>query len=325
MEIFYYPRVMRRITIALLDMFNKMQVYNYNSTSAYLPEKIIDVPIKFGPGDKAFLFQVQRESGKPYYAKVPSLLLTLNDMSYNSDRATSVNELRELYNDSININYVEKFWEDVQPTPYDYTYTLEVRTESMDHLNQILENITPYFNPTNHLRIKEFDFLNLERNLRVELQGGVQFDYPQEMGEEDYRFMNAKITLLVHGYVYRPISTSAIIKYIKTNYIYDGKNAETYNTSGLTNTNEAPDDYTYKKAFDKDTTSYTKVSDSEVINDDQLWDAGIDVNTDSFVFKIPQPIQAPNGGVGEYPDAGMDLINIEEYVFNDGTYVENTI
>lgn len=194
----------------------------------------------------------------------------------------------------------------------------------MDHLFQIMENILPFFNPTNHLRIKEFEFLNMERDLRVQLES-TNLEYPKEMGEEESRYFNATISLNVHGYMYRPIDYAKVIKYIKTNYIYDGKNAETYSTSGLANTAEAPDDYTYKKAFDKDTTAYTKVSDTEVINDDQMWDAGINVNTDGYVFKIPQSVNASNGGVGEYPDAGIDSINIEEYVFTDGTYAENII
>jgi hypothetical protein len=256
MEIFYYPRVMRRITIALLDMFNSIQVYNYSSTSATVPEKIIDVPIKFGPGDKAYLFQVQRETAKPYYAKVPSLLLTLDSIDYSSDRATSVNEVRSIYDDGIDINNIDNFWSDVQPTPYDYRYTLEVRTESMDHLNQILENILPYFNPTNHLRIKEFDFLNLERNLKV-LQSGVTLDYPQEMGEEEYRYMNAKIQLVVNGYMYRPISYTSVIKYIKKDYYYDAINAERFSTSAAP-TSSAPLDYTYSEKLDDNTTLYTK-------------------------------------------------------------------
>lgn len=217
MEIFYYPRVMRRITIGMLDFFDKIQVYNYTSATSNTPSSIIDVPIKFGPSEKYHMFNLQRESGKTYYPKLPSLQLSLDSISYNSDRATSNNEVRHFYDPAINLNYVDNFFEDVQPTPYDYNYTLEVRTESMDHLSQILENILPYFNPTNHLRIKEFDFLNIERNLRVELTS-TTLEYPKEMGEEEYRYMNASISFVVHGYIYRPLSHAAVIKYIKKNY-----------------------------------------------------------------------------------------------------------
>lgn len=241
----------------MLDFFNKMQVYNYTSASSNIPANIINVPIKFGPSEKYHLFNIQRESAKPYYAKLPSLLLTLDSMSYNSDRATSNNETRHFYDNSINIQYVDEFFEDVQPTPYDYNYTLEVKTESMDHLSQILENIIPYFNPTNHLRIKEFDFLNIERNLRVSLDS-TSLEYPVEMGEEDSRYMNAKITFTVAGYIYRPISYAKVIKYIKKDYFYDNINAEQFSTSGLPSS-AAPSDYTYKEPFDENNNLYTKV------------------------------------------------------------------
>jgi hypothetical protein len=86
-----------------------------------------------------------------------------------------------------------------------------------------------------------------------------------------------------------------------------------------------PSDYTYKDAFDYKTTTYTKVGDREVDDVDNTWDAGINVDVDSYVFLSPQPVSDSSGGVGEYPDSGSELINIEEYVFNDGTYVENII
>lgn len=257
MELFYYPRVMRRITIGMLDFFDKIQVYNYTSGTSNIPSQIIDVPIKFGPSEKYHLFNIQRESGKPYYAKLPSLLLTLDSMSYNSDRATSNNETRHFYDEAIHFQYLDDFFEDVQPTPYDYNYTLEVKTESIDHLSQILENILPYFNPTNHLRLKEFDFLNIERNLRVSLDS-TSLEYPAEMGEEESRYMNAKMTFTVAGYLYRPMSYSKVIKYIKKDYFYDNVNVEQFSTSGLPSS-AAPSDFTYKEPFDDNNSLFTKV------------------------------------------------------------------
>ena len=242
MEQFYYPRTSRGVLVALLDMFNGIQVYNYDNNGT--PVSVIDVPLKFGPSEKYHQFDLQMKAGKKYYPKIPSLLMTLDNVTYDSGRATSVNEMRSFYNPALEVSYVDDFWQDVQPAPYNYSYSLEVRTESMDHLFQILENILPFFNPSNHLRVKEFDFLNLERNLAVYLEG-TNMEYPKEMSEEESRYFNATISLNVHGYMYRPIDMAKVIKYIKKTYYYDNNNAERFSTSALSSYDNPPNQYSY--------------------------------------------------------------------------------
>ena len=129
-------------------MWNAIEVYNYSSATSNDVVKIIPVPIKFGPSDKAYLFNVQQDSGKKYYQKVPSMAVSIGSVSYNSDRATSVNELREFYDDTLEISTIDQFWQDVVPAPYDVVFNLEIYTETYDHLFQIYEQILPFFNPT---------------------------------------------------------------------------------------------------------------------------------------------------------------------------------
>jgi hypothetical protein len=243
----------------MLDLFNNIQVYNYDTSGN--PISTIDVPIKFGPSEKYHLFDQQLNSGKKYYPKVPSLLMSLDGLSFDSSRSTSVNEPRSFYNPAINVNYIDDFWTDIHPAPYNYSYSLEARTESMDHLFQILENILPFFNPSNHLAIKEFEFLNLERNIAVYLDG-ISMDYPKEMSEEESRYFNATLTFNVHGYMYRPIDYAKVIKFIKTQYIYQGTMSENYSTSGMPLSATPPVDYSYK-SIANDVGIYTKRTDTE--------------------------------------------------------------
>lgn len=321
MQQYYYTRTSRKILIALLDLFNNIKVYNYDSYGNAV--SFIDVPLKYGPSEKYHQFDLQLRSGKKYYPKVPSMLMTLDSISYDSDRATSVNEIRSLYNPAIDVSYIEDFWSDVQPTPYNFTYSLEIRTESMDHLFQIQENILPFFNPTNHLKIKEFDFLNLERNLRVSMDG-VSMDYPKEMSEEESRYFNSTITLNVNAYLYRPIDMGKVIKFVKTRYFYDKKNAETYSTSAMSIYQQSPSDFSYKTTSGDTEMLYTKVGDyNKPIIEDNIWDGRKEqIDPDAFVFVDPQPVISETQGVGEYPDGGTESISAANYTFNDGTYAD---
>lgn len=259
MQTYYYPRTFRKILISFLDMWNAIEVYNYSSATSNDVVKIIPVPIKFGPSDKAYLFNVQQDSGKKYYQKVPSMAVSIGSISYNSDRATSVNELREFYDDTLEISTIDQFWQDVVPAPYDVVFNLEIYTETYDHLFQIYEQILPFFNPTNYLRIKEFDFLNLERNLRVELTS-VDTEYPNEMGEEDSRKFIGKMSFNIHSYMFRPIDYSSIIKYIKTNYFYDAVNKEHFSTSGLPSSATPPSDFNWTFDIGTSGKGFTKIT-----------------------------------------------------------------
>ena len=236
-----------------------MNVYNYVSGTSNTVSQIVPVPLKFGISDKAYLFNLQQQSGKRYYPKIPSMQMSFDGLSYNSDRATSVNEIRNFYDPTLNVSVAEEFWEDVIPTPYDYNYTLELYTESWDHLFQLIEQINPYFNPTNHIRLKEFDFLNLERDLRVELTN-TSIDQQANLAEDESRYFSAKLSFKVDAYLYRPIDFGKIIKYIKTNYIYDGFNSEIYSTSAIPTSATPPISYNWDFILSTSATGYVKVS-----------------------------------------------------------------
>jgi hypothetical protein len=212
MKYYYYPHTIRNVVVALSDVFNKIVVYRYAADRTTIV-KSIPVPLKFGPAEKYHQFDMQRQSGKKYYLTVPAISLNLTSIDYSSDRATSVNEVREWYDKNVPQSIVDDFWADVQPTPYDIHFDMDIRTESYDDWCQILENILPYFNPAIHLRVKEFSFLNIERNLKVNYDG-LSVDMNTELSEEDFRHVNGKISLTVSAYLYRPIDYTKAIKYI---------------------------------------------------------------------------------------------------------------
>ena len=242
---YFFKDEIRNVTVALLDMFNALKVYRKDKNGNVA--KIIDVPVKFGPAEKYFLFQMQRESGKKYYVTKPSIQVEFTNLEYDSERVTGPNELRQFYEDVIETSASEQFWSDVQPSPWNFNYTVQIQTESMSDMSQLLENILPGFNPSLHLRVKEFNFMNIERNMKVQINGGVSFDYPQEMSEEDSRFINATISLTVNAYLYRPVDREYIIKFIKMRYYYnnDRSHYEQYSTSGMNIDDTPPTDYTY--------------------------------------------------------------------------------
>jgi len=249
---YYYPRTLKQISVAILNMFNDMKVVKYDKGDNAIFER--KVPISWGPVEKYHHDRIEDhyvdadgvQHNFKYYPMLPRMALVLNGIGYNPDRATGVNQWRNWFKESLEItetdSEVDSIISDYQPAPYDYNFTLYIKTDSTDYLAQILENILPYFNPSLQLRVKEFSFLNIERDLQVTMDG-VNPEFVDDMGESDTKFVNASINLTVKGWAYRKYLTSKIIKIINTKYfrqdtgIYlEGFSVSAVQTSGATAT-----------------------------------------------------------------------------------------
>jgi len=257
---YYYPKTIKGVTTALLSMFNDMKVYKYDVSGAIVDE--YPVFISFGPMEKAFQgrtenfeyiasgsdvngYKQSETVGQRYQISTPRMALVLNGIAYNAERAYSVNSWREWFAQSLELSgtNIDDILTDYQPTPYDMNFTLFMKMDSIDYLSQILENILPYFNPALYLRVKEFSFLNIERDLKVTMTGVVPEFVSNEISETDKRYVNATIDLTVESWQYRPFEYGKIIKFINSKYIvntqsplYDtlgSVSAESFNTSAV--------------------------------------------------------------------------------------------
>lgn len=219
MQNYYYPRTIRTIVTSLADVFNDIVVYNYDNPVSGVTSAAIrqTVPIMFGPADKKYLSRREEEESKRYYSVIPRIGLVLKSFEHDPERATGATEYREFYDENINLHDIQSFFKDVQPTPYNLNFDMQIKTNSMDHVCQIIEQILPYFNPALDLRIKEFSFLNIERNVKVFLNAA-NLDFAEELTENDRREINISIGLLAKCVFYKPYTTSSIIKFIHSRY-----------------------------------------------------------------------------------------------------------
>jgi hypothetical protein len=267
---YFYFNTIRAITVAFSDLFNNIHVERKDDDGNVA--KYFKLPLTFGPVNKYQFVKLEKESGKKYYLQLPRLAITLEGFKYNAERATGVNEIRHLLSTSADMDLVDRFITSIQPTPYDFSYSLHVFTETLDEFNQVLEQIIPFFNPATHLRLKEFGSLNLERDIKVSIEGmNVEYINPQE--EDEKRQINGTLTFNAQAFMYRPLTDAAIIKEIRTKYFVRDTDvtsagveevnilAEQYNTSGFSNVSAAPDTsaYDFSATFD-----YIDVSDNSI-------------------------------------------------------------
>jgi hypothetical protein len=222
---YYYPCTLESITDALLERFTHLQVLRYNKARTTVVKEI-DVPIAFAPVEKTQQDRLENYTAEPestgqrYYLQVPRLALVFNSFVYAPDRATGVNEYR--YFQGPDSQQLNTMFRDIQPSPWNFTYTLFIRTDSMSDFSQIIENILPYFNPKLYIRVKEFSFLNVERDLAVVLNDATP-DFTDDLDKHSMRQIDGTISFTVEGWLYKPVDAAKIVKVIRTRYFVDGQ------------------------------------------------------------------------------------------------------
>jgi hypothetical protein len=215
---YYYPETIKMITNAVIGLWDNVVIYKFDRVGAKTKE--VTVPVIFGPQTK-----MQRASNSveanEYYPELPRININPQGLSFASDRLISPNTRRffndtEIHFEETNerneiIREINGLFADFSPVPYDFQYEVNIICSTMSEMSQILENTLPYFGPKNTtIRVKEFDFLNIERDLAMEL-GGISVELTTEMTQDETRLVTANFDLTVFGYIYRPIVGTKIV------------------------------------------------------------------------------------------------------------------
>jgi hypothetical protein len=218
MPAYFYSHTIRNLVVALSSLFNNITVRRYDD-AGNVAKEISPVPLKFGPLSKYYMRRMEDGSLKRYYIQLPTMALTINGFSYSNERAVSTKERRDLV-DPEHYNDPQDFLSDLMPAPWDINFTLHIRTESFQDFCQIVEQIMPFFNPSVYLRVKEFNTINLERNIRVTLNG-MNPEFSEDSEEDTVRTINGSLDFTADAWFYRPLQNSKVIRNIKTKYGFD--------------------------------------------------------------------------------------------------------
>lgn len=216
---FYDPRVFERVNLAILDLFDRIEICRYNADGSIRKKIRVPITIHFSKVFADFVLntQVHKESKHT----TPILGLRMGNIGRNEEGTTSRVFVREIYDQN-----TKQIIQDMRPSPWKMTYTLTSYTESIyDHF-QIMQLIVPYFNPTFNTAIKEFEFSNLKRDIIVELKG-VAPQWNDELDREKARSYVCEYTFDVKFDMYAPFYIGTLIKQINNSIASQGLNIET--------------------------------------------------------------------------------------------------
>ncbi len=228
---YFYNSSLKNLTIAMMTLFNNIEIKHYDDDGSVV--KTIKVPIKFGPQSKYYQTRTQDAAGQRYYIQLPALAIVPNGFTFNNDRSVSSKEQRTLLNPDQYEN-PEDFLVDMMPSPWDVNFSVYIRTESFQDFSQIIEQIIPFFAPSVYLRVKEFNTVNLERDIKVTLNG-LTPEFTESMESDERREVNGTLDFTAEAFFYGPITSGAIIEKVITKYGFNPNHnvVDTYVTSAL--------------------------------------------------------------------------------------------
>lgn len=205
----FFPQTIKRYTVAILDLFSKMTIPNFDHNGAYISDTI--VPISFAQQGKNHKANMQSTAnivnGNNF--SIPRAALRLNSLSPARERDTSKHGM--LYLQKKNDRKVVFTFNSVS---YDFQYSLYVLCKNFCDATMILENILPLFRPTYTLPIYETPIQTEPTSILLQIDNqSIEID--SDLGDDDVRLVGLQIDLTLFGNIYLPIRDEAMVKKIR--------------------------------------------------------------------------------------------------------------
>ena len=206
MKTYYYYQALRKTIIQFLDVFNDIKIKRYDENGVF--QRYVEVPIKFAPKERAYYYIFEKHQDE----MLPMMSVTMNSVNFASERMG--NRYKSLTKStSADSGTVQRF---LNPVPYDITFTVFAWTKYMTDIDQILEQILPYFAPHIFIRV-HIPELNFYFDTKV-VFNGANPDIATDMSEEERRIIMYSLDFTVQAYLFTPVEDKGLIRKIFLNY-----------------------------------------------------------------------------------------------------------
>ena len=209
MKDYFYYNSIRKTIVQFLDVFKEVQIARHNSAGDVTG--YIKVPLKFGLREKVWYWLNQRKDDE----MLPMMSVIMDSVEYAAQRQTS--KIRNVV--KLKTPPTSEYSKFLNPIPYNLGFTLTIWSLYMVDVDQILEQILPYFMPNIFIRI---DIPELDANLDVKvIFTGCTPDVTNEMSDEEIRILKWNLTFDVQTYLFQPVKEVGMIKKVIDKFYLD--------------------------------------------------------------------------------------------------------
>jgi len=206
----FYNRVMRKIVVGFGNLFDNLTLVRYNPDNSEA-ERFI-VPIAYAAKE----LYVQRLQGDPNLDKkvqmtLPRLSYEMMGIKYDVSRKQNTN-IRN-FASTTNAGVVGQY----NPVPYDYDFNLYLYVRNIEDGTQLIEHILSYFTPDYTIKLNLIPEMGIVKEIPVVLNTATHETEYEGDRDSDTRTIIWTLNFTAKGFIYGPVSDSAIIKASITN------------------------------------------------------------------------------------------------------------
>lgn len=210
MKQYFFFNVLRRTIVQYFDLFNDIKIARYASDGKTI-DRYVKVPIKHSIKEKEYYWLNERKDDE----MLPMITAYISAIDYATDRKVNSN-FTLTSNCNLDDNEVQTF---LHPCPYNLTFTMNIWSLYMVDMDQILEQILPFFCPHVFIRIY-IPEIDSSFDAKVIFRSATP-DVTHEMDDTQYRIVLYNLDFEVQTWMFKPVADIGVIKKIFGSYITD--------------------------------------------------------------------------------------------------------
>jgi hypothetical protein len=209
----FYFSMLRKYVILMGTLVNNIRITRTDTSGNVT--SLIKVPVTYAPKDKMLARVLQDPDIDRPSAVVPLPMISfeMGRMSYDGTRklptinkiavknATEINKLKYQYN----------------PVPYNIEFKVYVYAKNAEDGTKIIEQILPYFTPDWTTTVKLIPEMEVTMDIPIILND-ISYSDNYDGAFQKRRAIIWTLDFVLKGYIYGPVKSNGIIKFVKTNF-----------------------------------------------------------------------------------------------------------
>lgn len=228
----FYFGLIRKYVILMGTLLNNVKITRTDSTGAVT--SLLKVPITYGPKDKmlARINQDPNLDRPTATAPLPMISFEMGKMVYDGTRKLNTVG-KTAVKDASNAN---KFKYHYNPVPYNIDFKVYVYAKNAEDGTKIIEQILPYFTPDWTTTVNLIPEVDVKVDIPIILNN-INYSDNYDGEFKDRRAIIWTLDFVLKGFIYGPVKSSGIIKFINTNFyipaVADGSLSDARNVTPI--------------------------------------------------------------------------------------------
>lgn len=215
----FYFSLIRKYVILFGTLFNNIRITRTNSSGDVV--SLLKVPITYAPKDK-MLARIKQDpalDNQSAVASLPMISFEMGKMMY--DGARKLNTIGKVsVKDASDEN---KFKYQYNPVPYNIEFKAYIYAKNAEDGTKIIEQILPYFTPDWTTTCNLIPEVNVTMDIPIVLNN-ISYSDNYDGDYKQRRAIIWQLDFVLKGYLYGPVKSSGIIKFVNTNFYIPSTN-----------------------------------------------------------------------------------------------------